>query len=260
LKDSVAQVGGQFDRLEERVRSWDQRNFDGRLQQIEASVDAKLGFAQKQASESAQVVMSRLRGELESRLGNMDSRVAEIETKAEQDSARVVALQTELARVRGELQQQQSRIEMAEGNSRQDKEYLDSRINDVQSDSERGLGEFVRSLETRRVDFEISKGHSQQIVEGVSIGVEKTSPAYRRVSGWLWIMPDRKTVWLRDQNAMEPVAFYSEADGKRREVVFTHVTSTAAVGYLLLPPAQGDEQAASGGSGDPAWLARRNLR
>jgi hypothetical protein len=34
---------------------------------------------------------------------------------------------------------------------------------------------------------------------------------------------------------MQPVIFYSKADGKKREIVFTHLTKDSAVGYLLLP-------------------------
>ncbi len=49
------------------------------------------------------------------------------------------------------------------------------------------------------------------------------------------MMPDRRTIWLRGQAAHEPVIFYSDLDGKKREIVVTRVTQDSVVGYLLLP-------------------------
>jgi hypothetical protein len=87
----------------------------------------------------------------------------------------------------------------------------------------------------RRVDFEVATGRSQQLAPGISLGVTGVDVARRRVDGWMWIMPDRRTVWLRRQDAAQPVVFHSSADGRRREVVFTRVTTSGVAGYLLLP-------------------------
>jgi hypothetical protein len=48
-------------------------------------------------------------------------------------------------------------------------------------------------------------------------------------------MPDRRTVWLHDQGAQQPVVFYGVRDGKRKELVITNVTRDSISGYLLLP-------------------------
>ncbi|MFN0164927.1 MAG: class D sortase [Bryobacteraceae bacterium] len=82
-----------------------------------------------------------------------------------------------------------------------------------------------------RVAFQIIKGHSGQVAPGISVGVTDVDVAARRVDGWVWVMPDRRTVWLRDHRAKEPLIFYQ--DGERRELMIGSVTASAASGYLL---------------------------
>jgi hypothetical protein len=61
-----------------------------------------------------------------------------------------------------------------------------------------------------------------------------------RMSGWMWVMPDRRTIWLRNQYTNEPVIFYGYQDGKKRQLVITSVTKNSVKGYLLLPGEFGD--------------------
>jgi hypothetical protein len=48
----------------------------------------------------------------------------------------------------------------------------------------------------------------------------------------MWLMPDRKTIYLRKRSPDEPVVFYSMRDGKRRELKLTNITAGAVTGYL----------------------------
>lgn len=89
-------------------------------------------------------------------------------------------------------------------------------------------------LGARKVSFQIAKNHSRQLVPGISLGVTGTDAACRCVDGWMWVMPDRRTIWLRNQGTHEPVAFYGYHDGKKRELVITNVTNYSVTGYLLL--------------------------
>jgi LPXTG-site transpeptidase (sortase) family protein len=78
--------------------------------------------------------------------------------------------------------------------------------------------------------FFITRRHSRQLAPGISIGVDDTDSATGQVRGWLWIMPDRRTVWLRDQPTQEPLVFYQ--NGERRELTITRVTDSSIAGYL----------------------------
>jgi sortase A len=87
----------------------------------------------------------------------------------------------------------------------------------------------------KRVTFEVSVGHSRQLVPGISVGFTGTNVTHHRADGWMWVVPDHRTIWLRNLSAYEPVIFYGHQDGKKRELMMTSVTEKWVTGYLLLP-------------------------
>jgi hypothetical protein len=87
----------------------------------------------------------------------------------------------------------------------------------------------------RRIPFEVSKNHSRQLAPGISLGLTDTDVIDHRVNGWVWVMPDRRTIWLHDQGVREPVIFYGKSDGRIRELVITSVAGNSMTGYLVLP-------------------------
>jgi len=87
----------------------------------------------------------------------------------------------------------------------------------------------------KRVTFEVSKNHSRQVSPGISLALTGIDSSHLRLNGWMWVMPDRRTIWLRDHSAREPVIFYGYLDGKPRELLITSVTANSVKGYLLVP-------------------------
>ena len=83
-----------------------------------------------------------------------------------------------------------------------------------------------------RVSFNVSKNHSRTLAPGISLGVSQTDVICHCLDGWMWLMPDRRTIWLRDQSVREPVVFYSQKDGKTHELVITNVANGSVTGYL----------------------------
>lgn len=86
----------------------------------------------------------------------------------------------------------------------------------------------------RRIYFSVETHHSRQLAPGISIGISETNADGQLVNGWMWLMPDRRTLWIRNQTTRDPIVFYGYQDGRRREVVITHVTEDSAMGYLQL--------------------------
>jgi sortase A len=81
--------------------------------------------------------------------------------------------------------------------------------------------------------FYVSKQHSRQLAPGISIGVDEIdADSHSVVKGWLWVMPDRHTIWLKNHPEHEPLIFFQ--NGERRELMITRVTSSAITGYLHL--------------------------
>jgi hypothetical protein len=90
------------------------------------------------------------------------------------------------------------------------------------------------SFAGRKISFSVGVDHSRQLAPGISLGVTKTTVDHR-VDGWMWVMPDRRTIWLRNQRTDDPVIFYGHGDGRKRELRITDVTRTSVAGYLILP-------------------------
>lgn len=91
---------------------------------------------------------------------------------------------------------------------------------------------------TAKVNFSVANNHSRQLAPGISIGVSMVDPEDKVVDGWIWVMPDRRTVWMDHQTLHNPVVFYQ--DGKIRELILTSAGSDSAAGYLLIPDTKGD--------------------
>jgi sortase A len=87
----------------------------------------------------------------------------------------------------------------------------------------------------RRVPFEVFENHSRELARGISIGLSGTDPYSQSVTGWMWIMPDRRTIWLRNQRAQDAIVFFGHDDGKLRKLVITSVGARSVKGYLLVP-------------------------
>jgi LPXTG-site transpeptidase (sortase) family protein len=86
---------------------------------------------------------------------------------------------------------------------------------------------------TGRVAFEVSSHHSRQLTTGISLGLTSTDSTGKSADGWMWVMPDRRTIWLRSLHVNEPLIFYEDSDGRRRELVLTAVSENTIRGYLV---------------------------
>jgi sortase A len=89
-----------------------------------------------------------------------------------------------------------------------------------------------------QVTFDVVLGHSRQIVPGkVWFGLDSADASTGTVSGWLWVLPEHRTIWLRDTEARQPVVF--DQDGRRHELRITSVANGAARGYVTETPSHG---------------------
>jgi uncharacterized coiled-coil protein SlyX len=182
------------------------------------------------------------------------TRLTHIESSSESQQTRIEELQRELGEVRSQAPRQADdlaavRTKMEESGATREGQF--ARPQQSEEADRRDVDAIGHKLAVHRVDFEVNKNHSRELAEGVSLGVTSTDVAHRYVTGWMWVMPDRRTIWLKNQNASQPVVFYSHADGKRRELVINNVTKGSVTGYLLLPgESSPDREIASARSSD----------
>jgi sortase A len=83
----------------------------------------------------------------------------------------------------------------------------------------------------QQIAFNVPVGHSRELIPGkVWFGLSAANDSSQTVSGWVWVLPDRQTIWLRDAERRAPVVFYQ--DGGRRELVIAGVMRGSVRGYL----------------------------
>jgi sortase A len=88
------------------------------------------------------------------------------------------------------------------------------------------------------IAFNVPEQHSRELIPGkIWFGLSSADPMDRSVNGWIWVMPERRTIWLRDVAEHHPVLFYQ--NGEKRELVITSVARGSASGYLAPSPDRG---------------------
>ena len=236
LEKSLAGLGQRMSDAEQKLLQWT-GDWEGMKDRVD-KLEGRIQLTRRQAQEQAQKMMARVEAEMGRRNQAVETRLGGLEAEREADRARAARVQEQVAALERQAQAQDQRIVALQEQTGQDRGNFEQRVAGLDQQMNRNrldLDGVAAQVERRRVDFEVARNHSRELAPGISLGLTKTNLAYRRYDGWLWLMPDRKTVWIRSQSAHRPVVFYSKVDGRPRELMITHVTKDSAVGYLLVP-------------------------
>jgi hypothetical protein len=266
LSQSVDSIG---DRLREaEAKAADSSNAQQSLREqvtdLSRNLRARIEGVSKQAGQSAEEAYHKLQARIEmemqaqtERLAKVNERVSSLESSRDGNQVQLAQLKQDLNQVREQTQQlaAQQSGELAQ---------IRRQMDENQSGEGQQLAEIKRGMDTDRKDidnvsdriavqkiaFEAPKDHNRDLTDGITLHIESTDPAYRRVSGWMWVESDHRSIWLRNQSAQQPVIFYGNKDGQKRELVITNVAKNSVTGYLLLPKQAGQTAgaAAAGGS------------
>ena len=250
LQTSFAELHGRVTDIEARLQGWlaGQQELQRNVTDLQKQVESRFQAVRQQARALSAEVYQRVHAETAAQTQGLQTRITRLESTSEAEQTRVEKLQTELADLRQETARQAAQLRVARDQVEHDGASRDQQLvslNQRLTDESRDVDGLARKLEVKRVDFEVTKNHSQQLAAGVSLGITGTDVSHRRVNGWMWVMPDRRTVWLRDQGAQQPVVFYGYHDSKRRELVITNVSKNSVSGYLLLPAGSDSNTSAS---------------
>jgi hypothetical protein len=195
-----------------------------KLESLQGRVRANLEQTRKYAETLTQQLHRQLSAELEARNSVLDARLREVESEQ-------AAQGSQLARVEAELKQDVTSVTSAQEETGRDLSGVHRQV----ETNARGLNVLSQRLDRERVDFELTKGQTEELVPGVSLRISGTDPMYQRYRASLWLLQDRRTLWLRDQNVHEPVRFFHKENGDPYELVVTDVTKKSVTGYLLVP-------------------------
>ena len=252
IQKSLDGVNAQLAETESRFKDWssNQQQLQNRVADVEKTMASRIGAVRKQAQDLSDQVYQRVHADVAAQNQATDIKIARLESLSQADRANVEKLQTELATLREQTAEQLQAVhaEMDREGANRDQQLVS--LNEQVGRESRDVEGLNKKLAVKRVDFEVTRNNSQQLTEDVSLGVTGTDVSHRRVTGWMWVMPDRRTIWLRGQGAQEPVVFYGTQDGKRRELVITNVAKNSVSGYLILPADGSSNLSASVSKGD----------
>jgi predicted nucleic acid-binding Zn-ribbon protein len=252
IQQSMDGMGDRVKEVDSKIAGWanDKQVLIDRVAKLGQRMETRLEAVRKQAVEASAETMRHLQARIDSQVQGVETRVAHLESARDGDQTRAAELQRELNQVRGELVKQADEVakqadelnavrrDMGDTSASHERQLAG--LKEREERDQRDVAAIQHHLTVRRVDFEVTKNHSRELAEGISIDVTGTDVLYRKVSGWMWVLPDRRTIWLKGQGAQEPVIFYGYKDGKKRELVITNVTKNSVTGYLLLPPDASD--------------------
>jgi hypothetical protein len=229
---------------------------------LRARIDAIGSRARQAADDAYNRLEARLDAEIKSRtdgVTNLTERVMNLESSRAADQTQIAQLNQQLNQVRTEAdqraveeaQRQANELDQMRHAIEENQTGAEQRIAELQQDAERNRRDVAgisNKLAVEKIPFEAGTNHTSEVADGITLHVSGTDPAYRRVSGWMWVASEHRDIWLRAQEALEPVIFYGSQDGQKRELVITNVAKNSVTGYLLLPK-QTSEPALSRDSG-----------
>lgn len=222
---SMSDVNGRLGTAEFELRSLIQKweSLDSRLTKLNRRVNVDFRQAQSHAEKLTAQLEQRLTAQWNTREAVMNARLQELETREQGDRTRLARFEDEVSRLRQDLAS-------ADENSNRQLTILNRRV----GDNQQGLAHLAGRLETERVDFELAKGHVEDPTPDISVKLSSTDVRHQRFSGWVFFLPDGRTLWVHNQDVQRPIIFYSRQDGQRYEVVMTRIAKNSATGYLLL--------------------------
>jgi hypothetical protein len=240
LQDSFSSLGKRMETTEEQLRSWtsEEASLGKRLANVEKRAAANLQLARRESRELATQVSQRLEAEMNQRLEPVLARLGKIESSQESEQARLEQLRTEVGSLRNETAREMTA--MRQENSR---DFSD--VNQQVAWTRRDLHDLGKQVEFDRVDFELAKNRTREVIPGISVKLMKTDPSYQQVDGYIQMVPDGHTLWVRSQGIEQPVAFFSQKDNRPYDLVFSRVNKDSAVGYILVPATAGNKSTAA---------------
>lgn len=225
VQGTLALAAKRLDGVEGKLLTWaaDWDTLQARLTGLERRVAYNRELARTEAQKQAAAAEARLRAEASEQAQATDARLTLLESGAEAERARLAALQQEVAAVRLDTGRDLARVS-------EDLSRGDQRVE-----------ELARVLDRERVDFEMDQDSTRELAGGVSLRITSTNVSHQKVKGWMWLLPDRKTLWIRELGIQQAFVFYRRDGSGPSELVITSVGDGSVAGYLLLPRAAAGE-------------------
>lgn len=219
LQDTATALEERVAAAEQQLASWtaDRDRMSERVSAVEARLNRNLQQANQHSQELTAQLHQRMQAELDQRTQGLEARLENLEIDRQLERARVDGVEQQVTGLRAD--------------TGRDLATLSNSL----SRNERIVNELSQQLDRQRVDFELAEDRTQEVAPGISLRVTSADVSYQRVKGWLWLLPDRRTLWVRNLQAQQALVFYLRGSETPHELVIPQVTRGGVAGYLLLP-------------------------
>lgn len=234
---TMTALGQRADAAENKLRdlTGDWQSTGERITKLEARLGGGLRETRRYAETLTQQLHQQMISEMDARTSTLDARLRQVESEQAGERA-------QMTQVAANLKQEVSA-------SREENGRELSSVRQQEELNARGVNALTQKLERQRIDFELAKGTSKELVPGIALQIRGVNQSHQRYRGLLSLTRDQRTVWLKDQSAQEPVRFFRADGGEPFELVVTAVTKKSVAGYLLAPV---NTDAAASASADSA--------
>jgi hypothetical protein len=236
VQASLDGLKSRFDATEAGLRDWSDRwsTMDTRL----AKVENRAGTLMATAGHETAKVFGDLQSQMDTRFRQVDDKQAAINTRLDQMESTNRLQRVELDRLRRDVGDSQKEVADLRSDTTQDITAVRAANDETADRLNNRVGQLENARQKQRVDFEISNNRSSHLLPGVTLAVESIDATHQRYNGYLWLLEDRRTVWIRNQDAQVPVLIYPKAGGQPLRLVVNQVTPHDVAGYLLIPVSQ----------------------
>jgi predicted nucleic acid-binding Zn-ribbon protein len=254
MHDQIGAASHRIDAAEETLRSWtSQRDaWVKRLDGVESRIDGTLRAARKQTEEIVARAQQNMRAEVDQRTASLAVKMDRLQTVQQSADSQLKGFQEQLNQVQAANGREvaQLREELRQTREAHDAAVTDldrhvARVDQRSSQSTTDLESIHSKIDREQTEFELGVNHDRELAQGVNMDVSHTDVLHQRFDGWIFLMPDRKTIWIHSRGIQQPVTFYTQGDERPRELVITRVTKYSVIGYILRP-----RQNAAATSGD----------
>jgi len=211
-----------------------------KAQKFERQTAANINAVRKQALEASENAYLRAKALVDTRIQGVETQLVLLESSHAKDEKRVAELNVEIGKLREQVNLQANELLAVRRQIGHRTAIEESEIAQLKEKGERthkDVESIESGLATHKVAFELTLHHSAEVAPGVTVEIDRANPSFSYVNGWMRVMPEDRTFWLRRKNVNEPLIFYSatDKDTKHFELVLTAMRGRAVKGYLVVP-------------------------
>jgi hypothetical protein len=224
---TMTTLGQRADAAESKIHdlagNW--QTMGDRMTKLETRVGADIKGTRAYAETLTQRLHQQMTAEMNSRTSPLEARISQLESQVQAEQTEQRA---QMAQVESVLKQ-----DIAQAQAESGRDLMS--VREQEDTNARGVSALSERLDRRRVDFEVAKGQTRELIPGVALKIRSVNQGRQNYRGSLQLLQGQRTVWLRDQSVQAPVRFFNTTGGGPYELVVTNVTKKDVAGYLLTP-------------------------